>query len=252
MAFCKSCGSALEGVGRFCVRCGQPVDAPEPVVPEAAAAPPQPTYEPPASPPPAATYAPPQPTYAPPPAYIPPAPGPAYAPPSYPPGAWAPPQQRRSLKWLWIGLAALVVVVAVVLVLVLVVFKGGDGAATGPEKTVERLLSAMENKDLDAFLDLMDPSMKESLGTGDELEAARQEMIDSMFDFESIEFSNIKMSTEETGDTTATVSIVEGTVTMTDSDGKTEADDIDEETDPVTFDLTKIDGKWYLDSGSFF
>jgi hypothetical protein len=258
MAFCKSCGSPLEGVGKFCVRCGQSVDAPEPIAPETAA-PPQPTYAPPASPPPAAAYAPPQSTYAqpaayaPPPAYAPPAtPGSVYAPPSYPPGAYAPPQQHRSLKWLWIGLAALVVVAAIAVVLVFVVFNGGDGAATGPEETVERLLSAMENQDLDAFLDLMDPSMKESLGTGDELEAARQEMMDSMFDFESIEFSNIKMSTEETGDTTATVSIVEGTVTMTNSDGETETDDIDEETDPVTFDLTKIDGKWYLDSGSFF
>lgn len=98
----------------------------------------------------------------------------------------------------------------------------------------------------------MDPSLRESLGTGDELEAARQEMMEGMFDFESMEFSNIKMSTEETSETTATVSIVEGTVSITDIDGEIETDDIDEETDPVTFDLTKIDGKWYLDSGSFF
>ncbi len=239
MAFCKSCGSPLEGAGKFCVRCGQPVNGPEVIPPEAAVAAP-PAYVPPAGPSPAATYAPPQPTYAP--------PQPTYA----PPAAYAPPQQRRSLKWLWIGLAALVVVAAIAAVLVFVVFKGGDGAATAPEKTVERLLAAAENKDLDALLDLMDPSMMESLGAGDELEVAREEMMEDMFGFESIEFSNIKMSTEETSETTATVTIVEGTVSITDSDGEVETDVIDEETDPVTFDLTKIDGKWYLDSGLLF
>lgn len=129
MAFCKSCGSPLEGAGKFCVRCGQPVNGPEVMNPEAAVA---------------ATYGPPA-------AHTPPtAPGPAYAPPSYPPATWAPPRPARNWKWLWIGLAALVAVAAIAAVLVFVVFKGGDGAATAPEKTVERLLTAMENKDLDA------------------------------------------------------------------------------------------------------
>jgi hypothetical protein len=269
MAFCKSCGSPLEGAGKFCVRCGQPVGQPEAVAPETAAplaaapaiepvaatppeatyaAPvPPPAYVPPAGPPPVAAYPPPQP-YTPPAAYTQQG---AYPQGAYPQGAWPPSQRRSSLKWLWISLGAVVVVAAIALVLVFVVFKGGESAGATPEQTVERLFTAMENKDLDTFLDLMDPSMKESLPSGDLLEAAKDEIRDEMFDFDSVKFSNIEMSTEKTSDTTATVTITEGTVEMT-VDGEAEANDVNEADEPVTFELTKIDGKWYLDSGMFF
>jgi hypothetical protein len=254
MAFCKSCGGPLEGAGRFCVRCGQPVGQPEAVAPETVAppaAPPTyvpPAYVPPASPPPGAAYQPPQ-AYAPPQAYVPPVGYPQGA--AYPQGAWAPPQKRRSLKWLWISLSALVVVAAVLIALGFTVFKAEEGAGTTPEQTVDRLLKVMASKDLDGVLELMDPSMMEALPTGDALEAARQEIEDSLFSFDSIQFSGIEMSTEETSDTTATVTITKGTVKMT-VDGETETEDVSEATEPVTFDVTKIDGKWYVDSAGLF
>jgi hypothetical protein len=233
MAYCGSCGKALEGGQKFCRYCGRPVA-------QAGAA------TPPAAPP----------APAPPPG---PAPGAAYTPPTayppgaaYPSGAWSPPPPRRGKKGLLIGLAALVVVVAVACVLAFVVFKGGGGAAATPEQTVKRLFTAMENKDLDAVLDLMDPQLKKSMPTGDDLKTAKEEMRKTMFDYKSIKFSGIKMSTEMTGDTTATVTITAGSATRTGSDGQTTIEDVKDADTPAAVDLTKQDGSWYLESSSLF
>jgi ketosteroid isomerase-like protein len=234
MPYCGSCGKASEDGQKFCRYCGRPVAqagaaAPLSAAPPALAAPPAPA--PPLGPGLGAVYPPPS---------------------AYPPGAWSAPQPRRSRKGLLIGLAALVVVVAVACVLAFVVFKGGGGAASAPEQTVKRLFTAMENKDLDAVLDLMDPQLKASMPTGDALQAAKEEMRQTMFDYKSIKFSGIKMSTEMASETTATVTITAGSATRTDSDGQTTTEDVKDADTPATVDLTKQDGSWYLESSSLF
>jgi uncharacterized membrane protein YvbJ len=227
MAYCGSCGGEVAPDQKFCPKCGQP-QVPAGAPPAAAPAPP-------------AGYAaggayPPQQGYAPAPGY-----GPGYA----------QPQPRRSLKWLWIALAALLVAAAIALILVFVVFKGGDSAGASPEQTVKSYLSAMENKDLDKVLELVDPAIKESLLEGEDLESAKDMLAEEVFSFDSLKFTGIKMKTEETSDTTATVTLTAGTASMT-AEGTTESYNIEDETEPVTIDLVKKDGKWYVESGGFF
>ena len=268
MAFCANCGNPLGEDARFCAKCGQPTgqavvaaeaaaveaSVEQPVTPMADAAPAAP--EPPAAPVAAAPAPPPLP---------PPAQAYAQAPPPPPPGfAQAPaggapyaqvpyggPPKRRSLKWLWIGLAALAVIAAIVCVLVFVVFDGdGAGGASEPEKVVTKLLDAMEDGDIDTVFDVMDPEM---LGSefGDEfLDMAKEAMRQEMFSEGSIEFSGIKMETEETGEDTATVRIVDGKVTMTDEDGESETEAVSEAEEPVEFNMVRREGKWYLDPTS--
>ncbi|OFW58185.1 MAG: hypothetical protein A2133_00755 [Actinobacteria bacterium RBG_16_64_13] len=144
-------------------------------------------------------------------------------------------------------------VIAVACVLVFVVFSDdifGGGAGKTPEQTVNRLLRAMENEDVDALFDLLDQeALSEVLG-GISAEAAKEMIGSAMFSDESVKFSGIKMSTDDTGDTTATVTITEGTVTVKDSDGVETSEDVQDADEPVTFDLVKKDGKWYLDANS--
>ena len=255
MAFCVNCGKPLTEEQKFCPSCGAVAGetAPAPAAP--------PSYAPPAP-----TYAAPAPTYAapaappPPPGYAPPTPP---APPSY--GAYAPPppapygvpgyapQQPRSRKGLWISLVAGVLVVAIACALVFVVFWGdikGGGAASTPEKTVSRLLMAMQDKDLDTIFALMDQKALSDAMGGMSMEATKQTLRSVMMDYQSVKFSGIKTSTKSTGETTATVTITEGTVTIKDNAGKVTSEDVKTATEPVTFDLTKIDDKWYLDPTS--
>jgi hypothetical protein len=114
------------------------------------------------------------------------------------------------------------------------------------------MFGAMEDQDIDAFLDLMDPvAVEEALG-GLSFEEAREDLGAEMFGSETYKFSGIKMSTEKTGATTATVTIVEGTVTVTDANGVTASEDVAAADSPVTFDVVQRDGVWYLDPGSMF
>jgi hypothetical protein len=145
-----------------------------------------------------------------------------------------------------------VVVVAVVLVLVLVVFNGGGTAATGPEEAVAGFFDAMENKDIDAVFDLIDPTVMGGLGgSGADMDALKDMMGAAFFSYQSIEFNDIEMSTEMTGETTATVTITGGSVTLVDATGAEETQDVAEADEPVTINLVEVDGKWYLESAPF-
>jgi hypothetical protein len=135
------------------------------------------------------------------------------------------------------------------------VFNGGDEAAATPEGTVRRLLSVMENKDADALFALFDPvAVEDALGAAD-LETVKALFVETWaeraFDYESIEFSGIKTITEETSDTTATVTIVEGTVTVTNTAGLTATEDVQDSDQPVTFAVIERAGSWYVDPSMF-
>jgi hypothetical protein len=239
MAFCGSCGNALTEGQRFCPACGQPVGA-APVTAQQAPPAAQPVAPAPMpSMPPQAGYAPPPPGYAQPPAY----------PQGYGQQAWGAQPAKRSRKGLWIGLASAVVVIAVACVLVFVVFKGdifGGGAASTPEGTVKAMLSAFERKDADALFGLLDPEALDDITgfmTEDDFKTSLSE---TLADMESVKFSDIDMDTEDTGEGTATVTIVSGSVAVT-QDGETQTEDVTESDEPVTFDLVERDGSWYLD-----
>lgn len=235
MPDCESCGKPYEGSPRFCPSCGRPIAAAAAVEPVESAEPAEaagPAAEAPAPPPP-----------------------PQYAPQAASQGASSgaePP--RRSLKWLWIGLAALVVVVAIVLVLVLVVFNGGGGGsgATGPEKAVTQFFEAMEAKDIDGVFAVISPGLMEGLSaSGMEVDAIKEMMAMTLFGYESITFNDLEMSIEMTSDTTATVTVTGGSVTLVDVSGAEETQDVAEAGEPVSIEVVKVDDTWYLVSSPF-
>ena len=248
MAYCKHCGKPLEGDDKFCEDCGQEVTQAETVTPPGAApvgvtadtAGPAPTAGP-------AAYseaAPPPPAGPPPMAAAPPPAG------TYPPGAGTAPQSRGGRKWLWIGIAAVVVVAAIACILAFVVFNGEGAAAGTPEQTVQQFFDALENKDMDAVLGLLDPTLLEGMPT-DALEAAKEEMGSNLFDFQSIDFSGLKLSTDMTSDNTATVTVTEGTATVVDTSGETTVEDVKDADTPVAVELIKKDGSWYIETPPF-
>jgi hypothetical protein len=270
MANCTSCGSPIAEGQAFCGKCGQPVGAgavapaapPAPPMPPAAVAapviPPQPQYQAPPSPPPQPQYQapaspPPQPQYqapaSPPPPYGQPAFGAA---PGYPQGAWQ--QPRKSKKGLWIGLAAALVVIAVAAILVFVVFWGqiSGGGSSGPEQAVQKLLTALEKKDIDAFVNALTPGAIDELTGGvASADEAKARLADELFTYESMKFEDVKMDSVITGDS-ATVTITGGSVTLKESpDADATTEDVLDSATQVEFYATKQDGKWYVDPSTF-
>ncbi|MBN1630266.1 MAG: hypothetical protein JW990_10910 [Thermoleophilia bacterium] len=241
MAYCANCGGPLREDQRFCPNCGQSADPGRAGAPQGATPPPVPTPPAGAAPPPipGAQYG---------------APGQQYPlqyPAGYGQGHQAPPPKRRT--GLWIALAALLLAVIVACVLVFVVFyddifKGGGGSS--PEATVSKMLDAMEDQDIDTVFSLMDQTVITDMFGEDFLDMAKDQIADEMFGGGSLKFSDIKMETEETSDTTATVTIVEGKVTMGD-DGDEYTEEVSDADEPVTFDLVKKDGSWYIDPTTF-
>lgn len=156
----------------------------------------------------------------------------------------------KDKKGLWIGLAAAVVVVAVACVLVFVVFQDQIfESQPGPEQTVQELLTAMENQDLDALFALMDPQGVEQLeAKGLITEKDLRETIGGgITGYESIEFENVKMETDFSEDgENAVVTIVRGIVTVV-AGGQTSVEDVQDTDEPQQYYLVKRDGKWYMD-----
>jgi hypothetical protein len=225
MAFCGNCGNALTESQRFCPACGQPSGGAS-----AAAAPSAPPVSYGQQPPPSGYVA-----------------APSYG--GYAQQPWGAREARRSRKGLWIGLASALVVVAVTCVLVFVVFRGdifGGGAASTPEGTVKAMISAMESRDVDAIYGLLDPDSLDQITSFMSEDDLKSTLKDSLLQYDSIKFSNVEMSTANSGDSNATVTITGGSVSIT-QDGETTTEDVTASAEPVTFDLVKRDGSWYLD-----
>jgi hypothetical protein len=270
MAYCANCGNALVEGQQFCPACGQRTAEAEASAPPVATPPPVPAT-PPATPslPPGWSYTP--------------------EPPSGP-GGYPSAPGRRSLTWLWITIGAVVVAAAVACVLVFAVFHDDifndeettqstmratvattDGAesttegatssseSTGegdtadtPEEAVRKVFEAMSDKDIDAYFALFDPVALEEALAGLPIEDVKEEMGDSVFDYKKIEFEGLELSTEMNSDTTATVTVVEGTVTITDAYGVVETEDVTEAGESIYFDVIERDGAWYLDPITMF
>lgn len=140
----------------------------------------------------------------------------------------------------------LTAVIAAMFVGLLAVACGGDDAA-GPEQTVQDVMDAMSAKDIDGFFALMDPEGLEQI----EAMGMSQEDIKAIFasemTYDSMEFTGIKTETEVSEDgQSATVTIVEGTMTVV-QDGETTSEDVTESDESTVFQLVLRDGAWYLD-----
>jgi hypothetical protein len=226
MAFCRKCGNTLSDSQLFCPKCGEAVKVA--ATPAASVA---------ATPKSAVPAAPPAPVA--PAAAVPPAPPAPYAPMVAPVQAG-----RKSRKGLWIGLGALAAVVVIIVVCVAVI--AASGGATGPEQTVQKMLTAMAAKDVDAFLSLLDSQgIKEITPAGMSVDDFKSQVAEGALAFDSVEFSNIKMRTVMADDgQTAVVTLVEGVGTMVGGDAPTVKD---YSVSPKDYPLILRDGKWYVD-----
>ncbi len=127
---------------------------------------------------------------------------------------------------------------------------GGEGAKT-PQEVVMRFFGAMEDKDLVALMALFDPVTLEQMAEGMDVEALASAMGSALFTYESIEFSGIEVDVEFQDEANATVTVTQGTVTITESDGSTSMEDVRDADEPVVITVVQRDGYWYADPSEF-
>jgi putative sterol carrier protein len=115
---------------------------------------------------------------------------------------------------------------------------------------VQKLLTALEKKDIDAFMNAMAPGAIEELSGGMlSADEAKAMLAGELFTYEKMKFEDVKMDSKITGDE-GTVTITGGTVTITENGDTTSEDVLDSDT-PVEFYVTNQDGKWYVDTSTF-
>ena len=172
--------------------------------------------------------------------------GQAPSPPAYyaaptPPAA-APKRRVSALPWVLGGLG-LVGVVALVVVLLLVL--GGNGESAAVEKVVRDYCKALEDKDADLLLEVMEPDFRRELKN-----ALGKDYKDFLDDYyfpelpDDLKVRIEKMETKIRGDR-ATVKVLEGTMSYTGEDGRKVSLEASE-SDVEEVELAKVDGKWYL------
>jgi len=163
-----------------------------------------------------------------------------YAAPTLP--AAAPKRRVSALPWVLGGLG-LVGVVALVVVLLLVL--GGNGESAAVEKVVRDYCKALEDKDADLLLEVMEPDFRRELEN-----ALGKDYKDFLDDYyfpelpDDLKVRIEKMETKIRGDR-ATVKVLEGTMSYTGEDGRKVSLGVSE-SDEEEVELAKVDGKWYL------
>lgn len=250
MSFCAKCGNEVDASSSFCASCGAPMMPPQPQVPPDVVS---------VTPPPVATPFPPF----------------AYGPPMAPP--YSAPGKGSGGKIALFSLLGLVVIgIVVFLFLGFAVgpkwfakddSTGGDTTTTtdgtsakkAPEKAVDTFFESMQNKDGKLLMSVIAPSdIKSALGLdasdviapdvyaefADGLEQGLTESM-SADGIKSVSFSGIKYNTKITGDT-ATVEVVEGTMTTVDTSGNKSSKNVNDSTTPKVLKLVREDGKWYV------
>ena len=149
--------------------------------------------------------------------------------------------ESGSRKWLLVGL-----IVAVAVTGFAVVGCGGSDAG-GAEQAVLDMFSAMEAKDADAFVAVMDPDGLEQMEAMGMTADAFKAMMAEEMTYDSMKFEGIKLETELSEDgETAVVTVVEGIMTTVE-DGEEYSEDVKDSGEPQVFYLVLRDGKWYLD-----
>jgi hypothetical protein len=216
--YCRECGKEIADGSDFCGLCGADLRGAAQAAGQAPAPPGPQAYTPP--------------------------PPPAGAPPGEP-GGYAQPPKKSPLPWILGGIGVLAVI-AIVLVLVFVVFGGGGTSDTsGPEQVVNDFYTALEKGDVDMLIATMEPSFRSELedALGKKYDQYLEDYFFAYFP-EDMEVDIRKMETKIDGDT-ATVTVMDGTVTYTDESGK-EVSEEASEGDSEPLQLVRVDGKWYL------
>ena len=126
------------------------------------------------------------------------------------------------------------------------------GGANTPEEVVLGIFQAMEHKDIKSLILLLDPPLLKDVMNGEDLDTFMQTAETQLFDFQSVKFSDIEVKTTYTSDAEATVEVTAGTVTMVDSSGTPQTEDVTESSEPVTLDMFEENGRWYADPSSMF
>lgn len=164
------------------------------------------------------------------------------------PGVGGPGKPKR--KWVLpvVILGALVVAAGVTLGLVFGL-KGTTSTSSGPEATVNKFFAAVGDGDVDAIIATFDRGFVRDLR--DTYGSDYKTAVDDFFFATStdLKFSGLKFKTTVTGDE-ATVTVVEGSVTGRDENGKEVTEPVSA-TDDVSFDLLKSGNDWLIDGSSF-
>jgi hypothetical protein len=124
-----------------------------------------------------------------------------------------------------------------------------DAAAV--EAAVMQLFTAMEKQDVELLLNLMDPTILAALPEGDARNAALAAVKAELAALGTMKFSGIKLKVDITSATTAVVTLVAGSVTITDANGKTTTEKVEDSSSDSTMDLVKTNGHWYISSSPF-
>ena len=221
--FCSQCGKDIPEDSEFCRFCGKPNIT--------AGAQPQ---GPPPGPPPGA--------------FTPAGPAPTAPMPVMSPGMGGPVKPKR--KWVLplVILGALIVAAGVTLGLVFGL-KGTTPTSGGPEATANKFFAAVGDGDVDAIIATFDRGLVKDLK--DTYGSDYKQAVDDFFfaATSDAKFSGLKFQTTVTGDE-ATVTVVEGTVTYRDEDGKKVTEPVTE-ADEVFLDLVKSGNDWFIDGSSF-
>ncbi len=206
--FCTECGEGIEEGTHFCPYCGKPQES-STASPRAAG--------------------------------IPTPPGPVAQPPAPAPVPVARPAGKK--RWLIPVVAggAALLIAGIVLVLVLVVFKGSGG----PEATTRDFFKALQDKNVEDVLALVDLEGVKQKGLLPEFEANIRKALPGG----DVRFEDLEFDTKIDGDQ-ATVKIVGGKVVTTDEKGKESTADMTSESDSPAY-LVLKNGKWLIAEATF-
>ena len=102
-----------------------------------------------------------------------------------------------------------------------------------------------------AVIALFDPVALEEIAQGVDIDAFAEMMGESLFTYESVEFSGIEVDVEFQDEANAIVTVTAGTATMTESDGTTSSEDVQDADEPFVFNVVQRDGYWYADPSMF-
>lgn len=137
-----------------------------------------------------------------------------------------PAMSKPTIRLILIGAAA------VIIIFVILKFAGGGGSQSSPESTVKSFMNAVKKQDASKMVSYLVPP------DGDKSMKSLVDVLDERFEADEINLVEYKIVKVEKDEDTATVDYE---VEYLESDGE-------KATDEDSFDLTKVKGKWYIDS----